>query len=286
MKIVNRIASLRQEMERWRKEGSSVALVPTMGNLHAGHLQLVQEARAQADRVVVSIFVNPLQFGPAEDFKTYPRTEVEDAGKLGAAGVNLLYMPDVAEMYPGGSADQCHVDVPGLSDVLCGAFRPGHFRGVATVVLKLFNQVQPDIGVFGEKDFQQCRVISRMAADLDLPVNILTVPTVREADGLAMSSRNQYLTPEERTRAGLLYQQLCLAADVLKQGERNIAHLESACSAAIQAAGFQVDYFAVRRQHDLALPATGDRQLVILVAARLGKARLIDNLTCSLTPAF
>lgn len=259
-----------------------MAFVPTMGNLHAGHIRLVEEARRQADRVVVSIFVNPSQFGPGEDFAAYPRTPDEDAGRLRDAGADLLYLPEAAAIYPLDPAVMSYVEVPGLSGDLCGKFRPGHFRGVATVVLKLLNQVRPDSAVFGEKDYQQLMVIRRMVSDLDLPVSILGVPTVREADGLAMSSRNAYLSAAERMKAALLYTELERAGGELRQGRRDFVPMATEHAAALDSAGFQVDYFAIRRQQDLRQPDVHDRQLVILVAARLGRARLIDNLKVAL----
>jgi pantoate--beta-alanine ligase len=278
MQIVESIPDLRQAVHAFRAQGLTVAFVPTMGNLHAGHIRLVEEAQRQADRVVVSIFVNPGQFGPGEDFAAYPRTPEADAEKLRAAGTDLLFLPQTAAMYPSGSSAMTFVEVPGLSDDLCGRFRPGHFRGVATVVCKLFNQVQPDVALFGEKDYQQLAVIRRMAADLDMPVRIQGVPTVREANGLAMSSRNGYLTAEEREQAARLYAGLFEAAEALRRGERDFARIERERTAALSDQGFQPDYFAIRRQGDLALPGPDDTRLVILVAARLGRARLIDNI--------
>jgi pantoate--beta-alanine ligase len=278
MRVVESIPELRQAVREWRALGLSVAFVPTMGNLHAGHVRLVEEAKRLADRVAVSIFVNPSQFGPGEDYAAYPRTPEQDADQLRAAGTDLLFLPGVAAIYPSAPAGMAYVEVPGLSQDLCGRFRPGHFRGVATVVLKLLNQVQPDAAVFGEKDYQQLTVIRRMAADLDLPVRIHGVSTAREANGLALSSRNVYLSPEEKEQAALLYAGLCQAAEALLRGERDYARIEEAQAAALAAQGFQPDYFAIRRQGDLAPPGPDDARLVILVAARLGKARLIDNL--------
>jgi pantoate--beta-alanine ligase len=248
-----------------------------MGNLHAGHLALVAEARRLAERVVVSIFVNPLQFGPQEDFGAYPRTLARDQELLAGAGTDLLFAPSVEVVYPRGQADQTRVEVPGISDILCGASRPGHFVGVATVVCKLFNMVQPDLAVFGEKDYQQLLVIRRMTLDLSLPVVIQGLATVREADGLAMSSRNGYLTAQERARAPTLYLTLQRCAEWLRQG-LDIAAVEGLAGEEITAAGFGPDYVSVRRATDLGLPQVGDRELVILAAARLGRARLIDNL--------
>src|SRR5579859_2119102 len=208
MDTVTTIAAVREQVRRWRDEGRRVAFVPTMGNLHAGHVSLIEAARRHGDRFVASIFVNPMQFGPNEDFAHYPRTPHQDEQMLAAAGCNLMFMPDVAEIYPNGSERATRVEVPSLSRILCGEFRPGHFEGVTTVVATLFNIVQPDVAVFGEKDFQQLTVIRKMAADLCIPVQIIGAPTVRDADGLAMSSRNQYLTPEERLIAPKIYQAL------------------------------------------------------------------------------
>jgi len=284
MQTITSITGLREQVHAWRRQGEAIAFVPTMGNLHDGHLRLVETARRQAGRVVVSSFVNPAQFGPGEDFAAYPRTPAEDAAQLLAAGADLLFMPAVAEMYPETSVKPCFVEVPGLSDDLCGKFRPGHFRGVATVVLKLFNQVQPDIALFGEKDYQQLVVIRRMVAELNLPVRIIGVPTVREASGLAMSSRNAYLAPGERVQAALLYAELRRVAEALHGGSRAFARLEAQHSEALTLAGFTVDYVAIRRQPDLQPPPPDAVQLVILAAARLGRARLIDNLPVTLAP--
>jgi len=282
MQTVETIPQLRKQIAAWRQAGERIALVPTMGNLHVGHLELVRQARQQADRVVVSIFVNPLQFGAGEDFDGYPRTLEADAAQLEQADADLLFAPPVDEVYPRPQAEQATVTVPGLSDILCGASRPGHFSGVATVVCKLFNMVQPDLALFGEKDFQQLLVIRRMTEDLCLPVEIWGVPTVREADGLARSSRNGYLTSEERGRAPALYRILCEAAQRIQAGEGDYATLETAANEKLKAAGFGPDYFSIRRASDLALPEVGEKDLVILVAAQLGKARLIDNLRVSL----
>lgn len=278
MQTLGLIVELRETIRAWRAAGDRIAFVPTMGNLHDGHLRLVDEARRESDRVVVSVFVNPSQFGPSEDFGAYPRTPAEDAGKLSALGVDLLYLPEVAEIYPEDPANMTFVEVPGLSEDLCGRFRPGHFRGVATVVLKLFNQVQPDLAVFGEKDFQQLTMIRRMVRDMDLPMEILGVPTVREPTGLAMSSRNAYLAEDDRVRAGLLYAGLCQAAETLHQGCRDFSGIEAHQTSLLTEAGFSVDYFAIRRQEDLLVPRLEDERLVVLVAARLSRTRLIDNL--------
>ncbi len=281
LETIEEISTLRERVAAWRRAGQRVGFVPTMGNLHAGHLALVAEARRLAERVVVSIFVNPLQFGPQEDFAAYPRTLARDQELLAGAGTDLLFAPTVAAVYPRGQAEQTLVEVPGLSDILCGASRPGHFVGVATVVCKLFNMVQPDLAVFGEKDFQQLQVIRLMTLDLSLPVAIQGLATAREADGLAMSSRNGYLTAEERARAPALYHTLQRCADWLRAGQDS-ATVERQAEEAIAAAGFEPDYFSVRRAADLGLPAPGERELVVLAAARLGRARLIDNLRVAL----
>lgn len=282
MQTSESIEDLRRQLAVWRHAGERIALVPTMGNLHVGHLELVAQARQQAERVVVSIFVNPLQFGAGEDFDSYPRTLEQDAAQLEQAGADLLFAPPVAEVYPRPPAEQAKIMVPGLSDILCGASRPGHFSGVATVVCKLFNMVQPDLALFGEKDFQQLLVIRRMVEDLCLPVEVQGVPTVREQDGLARSSRNGYLTPEERTRAPALYRILCEAAQAIQAGSSTYEGLENAATNQLASAGFGPDYFSIRRASDLALPEAGEKELVILAAAQLGKARLIDNLRVSL----
>ena len=278
MQTVTAIADVRARIRAWRAEGARVAFVPTMGNLHAGHISLIELARRHGDRFVASIFVNPMQFGPNEDFAHYPRTPSRDADMLAAAGCDLLFMPDVGEMYGAGSTAPTRVEVPGISTTLCGEFRPGHFEGVATVVAKLFNIVQPDVAVFGEKDFQQLVVIRRMAADLCFPIAIIGAPTVREPDGLAMSSRNQYLDAQERAMAPAIHAALRTATGVIAAGATDYAAIELEGAAGLVARGFRVDYFAVRRRIDLSVPAAADRELVVLAAARLGKARLIDNL--------
>ena len=278
------MAELRERVHGWRVAGNSIALVPTMGNLHEGHLRLVKEARREADRVAVSIFVNPSQFGPGEDFSAYPRTPAEDLDKLKSVGADLVYLPEVSEMYPEHPDEMTFVEVPGLSEDLCGKFRPGHFRGVATIVLKLFNQVQPDVAIFGEKDFQQLMIIRRMVRDLNLSVKILGVETVREPGGLAMSSRNAYLSEGDRGRAGLIYAGLCQAKEELQQGRRDFSNIEAERTTALTESGFHVDYFAIRRQTDLRMPGFEDDQLAVLVAARLGSTRLIDNLKVCLNP--
>jgi len=280
MQIVKSISALRETVHRWRSAGDTVAFVPTMGNLHAGHLRLVEEARKHAKRVVASIFVNPIQFCAGEDFDAYPRTPEDDAVKLKGSGTDLLFTPHADEVYPAGAVTV--VEVLGVSDELCGKFRPGHFRGVATVVCKLFNMVQPDVALFGEKDWQQLTVIRRMVADLNLPMSIVGVPTVRESSGLAMSSRNAYLSGDEKQRASALYRSLSQANDALKAGMRDYAAIEAASAEMLHGEGFRIDYFAIRRPDDLTGPKTEDRDFVVLVAAWLGKARLIDNIRVSL----
>lgn len=282
MQTIESIFGLRQQISLWRRHGERIALVPTMGNLHAGHLSLVSRAREVGDRVVVTIFVNPMQFGEGEDLDAYPRTPREDALQLEAAGVDLLFCPQEEEVYPHGRAGQTFVEVPGISDILCGASRPGHFRGVATIVAKLFNLVQPDVACFGEKDYQQLTVLRRMASDLNMPVELIGVPTMREADGLAMSSRNGYLSVEERQIAPGLYQTLLRIGERLKQGERDWERLENDAAQQLAQSGLRPDYISIRRADNLGPPAIEDRKLVILVAAYLGRARLIDNLLINL----
>jgi pantoate--beta-alanine ligase len=279
MHIVNTISRLRKVVREWRSAGLSVALVPTMGNLHAGHLALVNEAKKKADRVVVSIFVNPTQFGVGEDFESYPRTEQEDREKLSASNTDLLFLPPVSEVYTPDA--KTIVSVTGLSEWYCGAYRPGHFDGVATVVCKLFNIVQPDTALFGLKDYQQLTVIRVMVRDLNIPVDIIGVATVREADGLAMSSRNGYLTDEEKTIAPKLYQSLCAAREAVLAGEQSFLEIERQSLQFLQESGFLPDYFAICRASDLEKASEVDKELVLLVAARLGKARLIDNICFS-----
>jgi pantoate--beta-alanine ligase len=277
METVTTIAGVRERVRAWHKEGLRVAFVPTMGNLHPGHVSLIEAAREHGDRFISSIFVNPMQFGPNEDFAHYPRTPTQDERMLAEAGCNLMFMPDVAEIYPNGAERATRIDVPGLSRILCGEFRPGHFEGVATIVAKLFHIVEPDVAVFGEKDFQQLTVIRRMVADLCIPVRIIGAPTVRDADGLAMSSRNQYLTPQERSSAPKIHEILTATAKRLQAGDNEFASMERAGCQALESAGFRPDYFAVRQAVDLSAPKSDTSHLVVLTAARLGKARLIDN---------
>ena len=282
MKVAETVRELREQVGKWHRDGLTVGYVPTMGNLHDGHLALVEEAFRHADRVVVSIFVNPMQFGEGEDFDNYPRTREEDAKALEAHGASLLFAPGVDEMYPRPQSEQTRVEVPGLSDILCGASRPGHFTGVATVVCKLFNMVLPDVAVFGEKDYQQLLVIRHMVRDLAMPVGIVSYPTVRERDGLAMSSRNSYLNANQRNIAPKLHAILEKTKIALLQGDRDFASLEAQASEALATAGFEVDYFTIREAEALSDPRPESTELVILAAARLGQPRLIDNLPVSL----
>jgi pantoate--beta-alanine ligase len=276
--IVTTIAAVREHVRAWRRQGLRVAFVPTMGNLHAGHVSLIEAARRHGERFVASIFVNPMQFGPNEDFAHYPRTPLEDARMLAAAGCSLMFSPEASEIYPNGAERATRIEVPGLSRILEGEFRPGHFEGVATVVAKLFHIVEPDVAVFGEKDFQQLTVIRRMVADLCMPLEIIGAPTVRDADGLAMSSRNQYLTAAERALAPAIHATLQTAAQRLAAGDADLASIERSGVQTLERAGFRPDYFAVRDAASLAAPLPGTRALVVLTAARIGKARLIDNL--------
>lgn len=278
LQIQRTISGVREQVRQWVADGDTVALVPTMGNLHAGHMSLVERARNLADRVVVSIFVNPLQFGPNEDFDTYPRTPEQDHGMLAAVDVDLLFEPSVEEMYPDGKVGSVTVEVPGLSDMLCGEHRKGHFAGVATVVTKLFNVVQPSVAVFGEKDYQQLMVIRRMARDLNMPVQIVGVPTLREADGLAMSSRNRYLDEAQRELAPLIHQVLAEVSRQVQADQQPLEQVEQWGRQALEVAGFEVDYLSIRERFELAEPGDADSDLVVLVAARLDRVRLIDNL--------
>lgn len=275
MQTVSSVEALRSQVRQWRQAGFSIAFVPTMGNLHDGHIQLVTQAKQQADKVVVSIFVNPTQFGPNEDFASYPRTEQQDQQRLVACDTDLLFLPSVETLYPSGS--QTQISVTGLSSLHCGAHRPGHFDGVALIVCKLLNIVQPDLLLLGEKDFQQLAVIRTMVADLNMPVSIQGVATVRESDGLAMSSRNGYLSEQQRQIAPQLYQALMSAREAIMAGNADLQAVSEQQIQALQQAGFSVDYFNICRSNNLAPAGDDDQDLVILVAARLGKTRLIDN---------
>lgn len=277
MLVVSQIADLRSTLSAWRRAGERIAFVPTMGNLHQGHLTLVAEARARAERVVVSIFVNPMQFDRAEDLANYPRTLEQDCDALRAAGADLVFTPTPEVMYPKGLANQTFVEVPGLSALLEGALRPGHFRGVSTVVTKLFNLVQPDVACFGQKDFQQLALIRQMVEDMAMPIEIVGVPTVRADDGLALSSRNGYLTAAERAIAPTLARVMHTLADRLAGGERDLEALVRDGARALDEAGFKTDAIDIVDAHTLLPLNEQSREAVILMAAFLGKARLIDN---------
>lgn len=278
MIVVEAVSDLRRETAKLRQQERRIAFVPTMGNLHAGHRKLVQVARKRADAVVASIYVNPLQFGPKEDFAAYPRTPGEDQKALASENTDLLFMPTDAGMYPRGLDVMTKVEVPVLGDILCGKFRPGHFRGVTTVVNRLFNLVQPDVAVFGKKDYQQLMLIKLMVADLGLPIEIVGVDTVREADGLAMSSRNNYLSATERKTAAKLYAALSGLRERLMKAGKVVAGFETETLRELETAGFRPDYLSIRRAVDLGEPSPQDKALVILAAAWLGRTRLIDNL--------
>jgi len=275
--LVGDVAGLRKIVARWRGEGARVALVPTMGALHAGHISLIDRARQEADQVVVSIFVNPRQFSPSEDFSKYPRMFEADLQKLREVATDLCFAPDIREMYPENFATTVLVDGVAKAD-LEDRFRPTHFAGVATIVAKLLIQAQADVALFGEKDYQQLLVVKRMAADLDIPTRIVGAPTLREGDGLAMSSRNVYLSPDERTRATALYQALCDAAARIKAGE-DVTDVMKAANEAVARAGFEIDYIEARHAETLARIANRDEGPIrLLAAARLGATRLIDNI--------
>ena len=280
IEVIDRLEALRERVATWKRDGLRVGFVPTMGNLHAGHHSLVHLAREHVDRVVASVFVNPTQFGPNEDFARYPRTPQADVDGLAAAGCAVAWMPTVETMYPHGVEASVRVVVPGVTEVLEGAHRPGHFDGVATVVARLFNQVQPDVAVFGRKDYQQLAVIRYMVRDLAFPLEVVAGATQREDDGLAMSSRNQYLSPAERATAPILQQALQAMRAALDGGATRI-QVEAEARTRLDRAGFDVDYVVVRRP-DLGMPEPGPARpgepLVALVAARLGRTRLIDNI--------
>ncbi|CRM25882.1 pantoate--beta-alanine ligase [Pseudomonas sp. 8 R 14] len=282
MNTVKTVRELRAAVAHARKAGKRIGFVPTMGNLHSGHASLVSKAVQQADFVVASIFVNPLQFGAGEDLDKYPRTLAADQEKLLQAGCNLLFAPTVEEMYPGGMTGQTRVSVPQLSEGLCGASRPGHFEGVATVVSKLFNMVQPDMAVFGQKDYQQLAVIRAMVHDLNMPIQIIGEPTVRADDGLALSSRNGFLSEEQRAIAPVLYRSLSQIAAAIKSGDHDFARLRAEQVQQIEAVGLRLDYLEVRQGLNLRAATAEDRDIVILVAAFLGTTRLIDNLHLTL----
>jgi len=271
-----------EQIAEWRQHGDHIALVPTMGSLHPGHLSLVDLAREHAERVIVSIFVNPTQFGEGEDFDEYPRTLERDKLHLKKTAADMIFAPDVDTLYPFGLEKATTVSVPGLTENFCGANRPGHFDGVTTVVARLFSMVQPDVAIFGQKDYQQQLVIRRMAEDLSLPIGIITAETIRDDDGLALSSRNSYLTDDERAAAPELYATLSSVGHELQSGRRNFEELESIASQRLTDAGFEVDYFAIRRALDLEIPDRDCDDLVVLAAAEIGSARLIDNIVVTI----
>ncbi|MBT8442085.1 MAG: pantoate--beta-alanine ligase [Gammaproteobacteria bacterium] len=277
MKTVRDIATLREIVGAWRQVGETIALVPTMGNLHQGHMSLVQLAGECAERIVVSVYVNPTQFGPREDFENYPRTFENDRRRLSRAGVDIMFAPDSEEMYPFGQEHMTRVSVPGLSQILCGDDRPQHFDGVTSVVSRLFNIIQPDVAIFGQKDYQQLVIIRRMGADLHMPVRILAGPTFRNKDGLAMSSRNRYLSDDERALAPALHRTISACRDRIVGGDRDFTTLEAEAAAALADAGLEPQYVAIRKAGDLSMPEPDSEFLVVLAAARLGPTRLIDN---------
>ena len=282
MQTTETISALRNEINLWRQQGLKIAFVPTMGNLHQGHIALVEKAKMLADKVVASIFVNPMQFGANEDIGSYPRTMAADQEKLKAAGCDLLFTPTPAIIYPKGLDKQSYVEVPNVSDGYCGESRPGHFRGVATVVCKLFNIVQPNIACFGLKDYQQVQVIQTMVEDLSMPIEIIAVETVREASGLALSSRNNYLTPEEKQTAPALSQNIQWLAKAI-QSDSDFIGLAKQAASYIDNAGMKTDYIHICHARTLQPASEDDKELVILAAAHCGKARLIDNLQVTLS---
>jgi len=276
------VTELRQYVQHWKDHGQSIAFIPTMGNLHAGHMSLIEKGQSLSDRTICSIFVNPMQFGPNEDWDHYPRSLESDMAQLEAIGCDLVYLPTASELYPEGLDKISHVQVTDLTDNFEGAHRPGHFTGVATVVLKLFNIVKPDVSVFGKKDYQQYRVISKMVEDFNLDVQIIGQETTREASGLAASSRNQYLDAAQRQQAALIYQTLQQTARRIEKGERDFQALERAAIENLDGAGFRTDYFAICNAETLTPASAKDRDLVILVTAALGATRLLDNIEISL----
>ncbi|MFT4519807.1 MAG: pantoate--beta-alanine ligase [Halioglobus sp.] len=284
MRTYNSNTQLQAALGNFRKKGQSIAFVPTMGNLHQGHLDLVRKARQLCDIVVVSIFVNPMQFGANEDLDGYPRTLAADKEKLFAEGAQVLYAPTADEIYPDGMAAQTVVQVPDLGNTLCGRSRPGHFDGVTTVVSKLFNIVQPDVAVFGEKDFQQLSIVRKMTTDLCMPIEIIGVATTRDEDGLAKSSRNGYLTFDQRRIAPVLHQTLNSCREAIACGFDNFLQLESHARMQLLQAGFDPDYFAIRDARTLQTVTEDTEEIAILAAARLGSTRLIDNVRLALNP--
>lgn len=278
MQTINQITPLKAQISDWKKQGYTIGFVPTMGNLHQGHLSLVEAAKAKADKIVVSIFVNPMQFGQNEDLDAYPRTLADDSEALKALGVDLLFTPTPDTIYPKGLSKQTWVEVPNLSNLYCGDSRPGHFQGVTTIVNKLFNLVQPDIACFGEKDFQQLALIKIMVEDLSIPVKVIGVPTVREASGLAKSSRNGYLSQAEKQQAAVIYQTLTQLKSELEQGNKHFKHLSEQAQQKIKAAGLTPDYLWVLNRNTLKPAEDTTKEFVIIIAAYLGKTRLIDNI--------
>ncbi|MBB1365079.1 pantoate--beta-alanine ligase [Pseudoalteromonas sp. SR44-5] len=283
MQSITEIKSLRSQIKAWRQAGLSVALVPTMGNLHQGHFSLVEKAKNMADKVVVSIFVNPMQFGVNEDLDNYPRTLIADKQGLAELDTDIVFTPSVEAIYPNGLDAQSFVDVPNISMGYCGGSRPGHFRGVATVVTKLFNLVQPDYACFGEKDYQQLQVIKTMAHDLSIPVEIIGVATSREVSGLAMSSRNGYLSEAQKETATVLFKTLNWSAEQLNSGQRDFDDICRQAKQQLEQAGLKIDYFEIAQRDTLKKATLNDSQLVILAAAFLGPVRLIDNLLVDIT---
>ncbi|MBV1914362.1 MAG: pantoate--beta-alanine ligase [Pseudomonadales bacterium] len=281
MHCLHTIKETRDALNNARIEGKTIGFVPTMGNLHSGHLKLIETARENADYVAASIFVNPMQFGPNEDFDAYPRTLERDSGQLIKQGADLLFAPSATEMYPFGLDDQIRVGTPDIANVLCGANRPGHFGGVTTVVCKLFNIIQPDIAVFGEKDYQQLAIVRKMVADLCMPIDIIPMPTVRESSGLALSSRNGNLRPTDAEIAPLLHLNLNIYKNKIITGQRNYVELEREATEKLEESGFEVDYFSICDQRSLKKASADQQDLVILVAAKLGTVRLIDNIAFS-----
>ncbi len=282
MQVISSKQELHEQLRDWRHHDDHIALVPTLGNLHAGHIKLVELAREHAERVVVSVYVNPTQFGEDEDFEDYPRTLERDTRRLKQIGADVLFVPDDETVYPYGHDCATVVSVPGLTENFCGASRPGHFDGVTTVVARLFALVQPDVAVFGQKDYQQQLIIRFMTEDLSLPIRIITAETVREDDGLAISSRNQYLTDKERAVAPLLHEALSELGSALQNGKRDFEDLEKIAIGRLEKAGFGIDYVAVRRAHNLAPPDRDCDELVVIAAVHLGEARLIDNIVVTI----
>ena len=277
MKTIYDTHALRIMVQRWRNAEEKIAFVPTMGNLHDGHISLLARAKEIADRTIVSVFVNPIQFGKGEDYDNYPSTLKQDGQKLADNGADVLFAPNLQQLYPGGMEEDTRVSVPSLSNILCGETRPEHFSGVATVVTKLFFSVLPDIALFGEKDYQQLLVIKRMVSDLCIPIKILGQPIIREADGLAMSSRNSYLGVDERRRAPAIFREITKVAEILSSGNRDFSKLQDEAVAVLKGQGLKPEYISIRRLHDLGEPTAEDSEFSVLAAAWVGGARLIDN---------